>query len=53
MLCISVTLDVSKEDRSTLSRDEHSENMPAMLVTLDVSKPDRSSETSEEHPENM
>ncbi len=38
MLDISVTLDVSREDRSRDLSDEQPENMEDMLVTLDVSR---------------
>ena len=50
---MSVTLDVSKEERSREEREEQPENMPDMSVALDVSKEERSREEREEQSRNM
>ena len=63
---ISVTCEVSKEERSREASDEQPENMPPLThviksklyteyidITLEVSKEERSREASDEQPENM
>ena len=53
MKYMSVTLDVSRPDRSREASDEQSENMRDMFPTFDVSRPDRSREASFEQPWNI
>ena len=50
MLPISVTLLVSKLDKSKLVRDSHVSNMLPILVTLLVLKFDKSKDVRPEHP---
>ena len=47
---MSVTLDVSNDDRSREARLEQPRNMEHMLVTLEASRPDRSREARLEQP---
>ena len=42
MLCIFVTSEVSKLERSRVVKEEQSQNMQLMSVTLEVSKFERS-----------
>ena len=50
MSAMSVTFEVSNDDRSREASDEQPENMERMLVTFEVSKPERSREASDEQP---
>ena len=50
MLCMFVTFEVSKDDRSSDASDEQPQNILNILVTEEVSRDDRSSDVSDEQP---
>ena len=47
---MSVTFDVSKDERSRDASDEQLENMQLMSVTFDVSKDERSRDVNDLQP---